>query len=154
MKRYIAAAALAVAAAVPATTATAQPIGSETACGVGLFMGQGDKDCRFLATADTLGLTGVVDGSWTLTHKEITAGCSDSKIVLSTSTVTDKSGGAGPAAEPDLTFTPGITYTLAMTGNGGLIVGGPSGGAPSPTAAEPAEKPLDKTGGKHAGDAC
>jgi hypothetical protein len=152
MKRFAAAALLA-AAVVPAV-AGAQPLASQTACGVGMFMGQGDKDCRFMANANTLGLTGVVDGTWTLSHRETTAACTGGVITITTTKVVDKSGGAGPAAEPDLTFTPGITYTLEMTGNGGLIAGGPSGGAPDPAATEPAEKPLDKTNGAVAGTAC
>lgn len=155
MKRFIAVAALAAAAVVPATQAGAQPLASQTACGVGQFMGEGDDSCRFLATADTLGLAGAVDGTWKLSHKELVATCgTDKKVHITTNTVTDKSGGAGPVAEPQLTFTAGITYTLEMTGNGGIAAGGPSGGAPDPAATQPAEKPLDKTGGKLEGAAC
>jgi len=152
MKRFIAAAALA-AAAVP-TFAGAQPIASETACGVGMLGGQGDKDCVFLATANTRGLAGVVDGTWKLSHLETTARCVEGRIVVSTDRVTDAQGAAGPVAEAQRTFVAGITYKVEMTGNGGIVAGGPSGGAPNPTAAEPKEKPLDRTNGAVAGNAC
>lgn len=154
MKRFAAAAVLAAAAVAVPAIAGAQPIGSDKACGVGMLAGQGEKSCRFLATADSLGVAGVVDGTWKLSHQETTASCVAGKWVHTTSTVVDKSGAAGPVAEPDLTFVAGITYTLEMTGNGGVLAGGPSGGAPSPTATHPAEKPQDKTDGKVAGAAC
>lgn len=155
MKRHIAAAALAAAAFAAAAPAGAQPILSEYACGVGqLDPVGGDDSCRFIASANTLGFAGAVSGGYTLTHRETVAECVANKIVVSTVTKTDKTAGAGPVAEPQYKFIAGITYTIKMTGSGGILVGGPSGGTPSPTAAEPAERPLDATGGKKAGDVC
>ena len=157
MTRYLAAAALAAAVAVPATQATAQPFGSDKSCGVGMAMGQGEDKCRFLATADSLGVAGALQsGTWKLSHKVRTTVCTDGVVSgFAITQVTDDQGtGPGPVAEqPD--FVPGVVYTLEMTGNGGIFAGGPSTGAPSPTAEEPADdKPEDRTGGKQLGAAC
>jgi hypothetical protein len=151
MKGLIAAAALA--AALTPALAGAQPIGSDKACGVGMLQGQGEDSCRFAATADTLGLAGFVVGSWSLTHKEKTSACVDNAIVHTTTTVTDLSGETGPVAE-QTALVAGTVYTLSMAGDGGIAAGGPSGGAPSPTAEHPADAVVDKTGGTTAGAAC
>lgn len=152
MKRF-AAAALMAAAALPAL-AGAQPIGSDKACGVGMLAGQGDSSCRFLATASTLGIAGVSDAGWSLTHKEKTSACVEGVIVHTTTTVKDfDESAAGPVAE-QTALTASVVYTLTIKGNGGLMAGGPSGGAPSPAATEPADEAVDKTGGTTVGAVC
>ena len=151
MKGFVAAAALA--AALTPALAGAQPIGSDKACGVGMLQGQGEDTCRFTATASTLGLAGFVSGSWALTHKEKTSACVAGTIVHTTTEVVDLSGETGPVAE-QTALVAGRTYTLSLDGDGGIMAGGPSGGAPSPTASEPAEVVEDKTGGTTAGAAC
>jgi hypothetical protein len=151
MKGFTAAALLA-AALVPAI-AGAQPIGSEAACGVGMLGGQGEDSCRFVASADTLGIAGFTDTGWSLTHKEKTSACVNNVIVHTTQTVTDFEGTTGPVAE-QTALVAGTVYTLSIEGNGGIMAGGPSGGAPSPTAEHPADAVVDKTGGTTAGAVC
>ena len=152
MKRF-AAAALMAAAALPAL-AGAQPIGSDKACGVGQLQGQGEDTCRFLATASTLGIAGFSDAGWSLSHKVKTSECVASKIVHTTTTIKDfDESAAGPVAE-QTALTAGVVYTLTIKGNGGIMAGGPSGGAPSPAASEPADAVVDNTGGSVAGATC
>jgi hypothetical protein len=152
MKRFAAAAVLA--AALAPAVAGAQPIGSDKACGVGMLGGQGDDSCRFVATADTLGIAGFSDGGWSLTHKEKTSACVASKIVHTTTTIKDFDvSGLSQVAE-QTALTAGVVYTLSIKGNGGIMAGGPTMAAPSPTASEPADAVVDKTGGTAAGAAC
>lgn len=153
MKRFIAAAALA--AALAPALAGAQPIGSDKACGVGQLQGEGEKTCRFLATASTLGIAGFSDAGWMLTHNVKTSSCVDGKIVHTTTAFRDFDvSAAGPIAE-QTALKAGVVYTLSIKGNGGILAGGPSGGAPSPTASHPADNaPEDKTGGTTAGASC
>ena len=151
MKGFVAAAALA--AAFTPALAGAQPVGSDKACGVGMLQGQGEDSCRFTATASTLGQAGFTDTGWTLTHKEKVAVCENGAFVHKVNVVEDLGGGAGPIVE-QTALVAGRTYTLTIEGNGGILAGGPSGGAPSPSATEPADAVEDKTNGVAAGSAC
>ena len=61
--------------------------------------------------------------------------------------------GPGPVAE-QTALVAGTVYTLSIQGNGGIMAGGPTTDAPSPTASEPADSAVDKTGGTVAGSPC
>lgn len=155
MKRFIAVAALAAAAVVPATQAGAVPLGSQAACSVGNSPATPSSSCLFLDGGQTVGVGGVMGpgGSWSLTHKEKTSSCVNHVIVHTVSTVTDESG-TGPnyiGAQPDTIA--GVVYTITINGPGFASGGGP--GTPGPdSAAEPADTPRDMTGGTVAEAAC
>lgn len=151
MKRFAAAALLAAVMTPP--VAGAEPLGSDKACGVGMAQGGGTSSCRFTASADTLGLIGFTTDGWTLTHKVRTSACVDHVYVHTTTVVEDFDEGAGPVGE-QTSLTAGVVYTLSLKGNGLILAGGPSDGAPSPTASEPEDAVVDNTGGTVAGATC
>ena len=143
MKR-IAAAALGIAALVPAgagatpPSTSGGPLGS-AACIV-FGTGQLPSSCNFTGTADGLGYAGGSSGGFSLTHVQKVNVCTDGKVTgYAAKTVQDAgSTGSGPFYDgPGYGFSAGRVYTFTVIGQGWGIVGGQS--SPSPSApAEPA----------------
>jgi hypothetical protein len=163
MKRLFVAAALA-AAAVPAAQAGAippdtagGPLGWGSACMVVATPAPAPATCRFTGSSQSVGYGGgaAPGGSVTLSHKEKIASCVSGAWVHSTKTVIDDSAGGVPeylGSQGGL--TPGVVYTLTVTGTAGFaIAGGPGTPAAAPPA-EPADTAVDKTQGHAAGTPC
>jgi hypothetical protein len=133
MKRFIAAAAFAVA-AVPAVAGavppgnSSLPLGSTSACAIAAApAGPVPGKCSFRSAGDTIGYAGASSGGFTLTHQQKVNKCVAGKTTadLELKTVTDASGGAGPFYDgPDLGLRSGVVYTFTVLGGGWAIAGG------------------------------
>jgi hypothetical protein len=155
MKRFIAAAALAAAAVVPATQAGAVPIGSQNACAIANSPATPSSACRVIGSSSGVGVGGFAGpgGAITLTHKEKTSSCDNHVIVHTTTTKTDKSVTGPNYLGSQGGLSNGVVYTLTVSGPGFAAAGGQ--GTPGPnSASEPADAAQDLTGGTVAGAVC
>jgi hypothetical protein len=150
MRRSFIAAALA-AAAVP-TSAGAVPVGSQNACAAATAGGQGQATCRFV-DAGTIGVAGVSDTGWTLSHKVKVAECKLGLWTHRVLTIVDFSGGSGPFGSQPTTIA-GRTYTLTIKGNGFGVAGNRAATPGAPATAEPADVSEDATNGHGDGSIC
>jgi len=169
MKLLIAAAALA-AAALPATAGalppgdTSVPLGSTAACVV-IATPALPATCNFIgAGSSDVGYIGGGSGSYAITYKQKYAVCDSATQTVSgiaLRNATDDSGDLTPPnAASQTTWQQGVVYTITLTGEGWLAIGGQGtpgqdmastpqvGPAPDYAGAE------DDTNGKHVGDAC
>jgi hypothetical protein len=169
MKRFIAAAALAASAAVPATAGalppgnSSVPVGSTAACFV-VATPAAPAICNFIgAGSGDVGVGGFSTGGYTITHQRKVAVCDATTNTVSgykLQTVTDDSQSGTNYIGSQDSYAKGVVFTLTVNGEGFAAVGG-QGTPGADMASDPAVGPApgyagaeDGTGGAHAGDAC
>jgi hypothetical protein len=136
-----------------APAAGAAPMFTQNACTVAnVAAAAPSASCRFVGGNNALGVGGMTDGGWRLTYTAKRAvlgpgGCReanpDGTLKTELVPVTVASGGAGPTGSL-MSFVTGRVYTLTVIGTGQFQAGGPGD---TPATAEPADAPVDETGG-------
>jgi hypothetical protein len=170
MKSFIAAAALAAVAALPATAGalppgdTSVPLGSTAACFV-VATPAAPATCNFVgAGSSDVGYIGGGSGTYAITYKEKYAVCDPTTNTVSgyaLRNATDDSGSLTPPnAASQTTWKKGVVYTITLNGEGWLAIGG-QGTPGQDMASSPQVGPApgyagadDATGGKQVGAAC